>query len=478
MKLLAIIVVLFLGFLLTTKGIPFAFVRVGRLLGFRMTLRPLARKRIERFKRIRRGYVAFVLLLTLFVSSFFLEVLVNHKPIYIRFGDTVAYPALRDLGNHLLPKWDPFVDFIKSSDFGLPGEQQLDYRKFDLCLADPDAEFSTLITAKQDQRRRVEADLADVRLEVAEIREDGDEPEEWMVDELKEADAILAKLDAEVAELQATQSIFAEGGASIVWPIYEHSASKSRLADLEGEAPFPPSLWRPDGRDRWDVPLGTDPAGIDILPIILYGFRTSVSFALMVLILGYSIGVLVGAMMGYYGGWVDILTQRGIEIWSSIPFLFTIMIISAILKPDFWVLVGLLTVLSAWLGITYLIRGEFYREKARDYVHAAVGTGVSDWKVIVKHILPNSLVPVIATAPFAFVGFINALVALDFLNFGLPVGTPSWGALLRVGKEFLTLHPHMTIIPVVALAGTLFMVTLIGEAVREAFDPKVFSRLR
>jgi microcin C transport system permease protein len=124
------------------------------------------------------------------------------------------------------------------------------------------------------------------------------------------------------------------------------------------------------------------------------------------------------------------------------------------------------------------VRGEFYREKSKDYVQAAIGAGVSDWKIIVKHILPNSLVPVVTFAPFGIVAYIGSLVSLDYLGFGLPPGTPSWGALLRQGLENVKFYPHLTIIPVVALAVTLFMVVMIGEAVREAFDPKVFSRLR
>jgi microcin C transport system permease protein len=146
--------------------------------------------------------------------------------------------------------------------------------------------------------------------------------------------------------------------------------------------------------------------------------------------------------------------------------------------PSFGLLVTLMVVLQSWLGITYYIRGEFYREKAKDYVQAAIGTGVADWKIIARHILPNALVPLVTFAPFGIVAYIGALVALDYLGFGLPPGTPSWGALLRQGLENVRFHPHLTIIPTAALAATLYAVVMVGEAVREAFDPKVFSRLR
>jgi microcin C transport system permease protein len=154
------------------------------------------------------------------------------------------------------------------------------------------------------------------------------------------------------------------------------------------------------------------------------------------------------------------------------------MIIASLITPSFALLVALMVVLQSWLGITYYIRGEFYREKAKDYVQAAIGTGVADWKIIVRHILPNSLVPLVTFAPFGIVAYIGALVSLDYLGYGLPPGTPSWGALLRQGLDNVRFYPHLTIIPTTALALTLYAVVMIGEAVREAFDPKVFSRLR
>ena len=155
-----------------------------------------------------------------------------------------------------------------------------------------------------------------------------------------------------------------------------------------------------------------------------------------------------------------------------------IMILASLVQPTFGMLVVMLIVLRSWLGITYYVRGEFYREKSKDYVQAAIGAGVSDWKIITKHILPNSLVPVVTFAPFGIVAYISTLVSLDYLGFGLPAGTPSWGALLRQGLENVKFYPHLLIVPIAALAATLYAVVMIGEAVREAFDPKVFSRLR
>ena len=200
------------------------------------------------------------------------------------------------------------------------------------------------------------------------------------------------------------------------------------------------------------------------------------------------IGVTAGALLGYFGGKLDILGVRLIEIWSSLPFLYTIIIVSSIvvpiylpgrnlvLQPSFWLLIFILTAFD-WMGITYYVRGEFYREKSKDYVGAAISMGASDRSIIFKHILPNALTPIVSFAPFMVVGNIGALVALDFLGFGLPAPTPSWGELIGQGVENLTKW-WLVFFPLAAMFVTLLLIVFIGEAVREAFDPKEYSRLR
>jgi microcin C transport system permease protein len=234
--------------------------------------------------------------------------------------------------------------------------------------------------------------------------------------------------------------------------------------------------------------FGTDDRGRDVMVRLAYGFNISMTFALLVTAFANSTGVAVGAALGYFGGRVDILGQRGIEIWSSLPFLYTIMIVSSIivpiylpgrvafLQPSLWLLVAILAAFD-WMGITYYIRGEFYREKAKDYVGAAIATGVSEPGIMFRHILPNSLTPVVSFMPFEIVANISALVALDFLGFGLPAPTPSWGELIGQGTENLTKW-WLVFYPLGVLFLTLLLVVFIGEAVREAFDPKEFSRLR
>ena len=255
---------------------------------------------------------------------------------------------------------------------------------------------------------------------------------------------------------------------------------------VERNPPHAPSL-------EFQHYLGTDNRGRDMLARLAYGFKISMSFALFLLVVSYTVGITVGAILGYYGGLVDLLGQRVIEVWQTVPFLYTVMILGAalndldvlgerqglpdILQPSFVMLVLVLAVFS-WMGISYYIRGEFLREKARDYVSAAISIGVSNPTIIVKHILPNTLTPVVTFAPFAVVSYISSLVALDYLGFGLPAPTPSWGELMNQALPEFMSKWWMVASPISALFLTLLLVVFIGEAVREAFDPKVFSRLR
>ena len=270
----------------------------------------------------------------------------------------------------------------------------------------------------------------------------------------------------------------AGGGNWVLLPPYPYGPNES-LLDLPGTPPHPPSL---------EHLFGTDDRGRDVLVRLAYGFNTSLTFALLVMLIADGIGITVGAMLGYVSGKLDLLGQRIIEIWSSLPFLYTIIIVSSIvvpvyvpgriqvLQPSFWLLIVILSAFE-WMGITFYVRGEFYREKAKDYVGAAIVTGVSDAAIMFRHILPNALTPVISFAPFTIVANIGALVALDFLGFGLPAPTPSWGELIGQGMENLSKW-WLVFFPLGVLFLTLLLVVFIGEAVREAFDPKEYSRLR
>lgn len=253
----------------------------------------------------------------------------------------------------------------------------------------------------------------------------------------------------------------------VLLPLYPFGPNENLLDETEGNPPHPPSF---------EHLLGTDASGRDVLARIAYGFNVSISFALSVTLISFLIGIVVGALQGFFGGLVDILLHRFIEIWSTLPFFYVIIIVSSLIVPNFILLCIIITLFS-WVGITFYIRGEFYREKSKDYVSAAVAMGSPNRKLIFRHILPNSLTPVISFAPFVIVGNIAALVSLDFLGFGLPPPTPSWGQLMEQGMANIE-YWWLVTFPLAVQFLTLIGIVFIGEAVREAFDPKPYSRLR
>ena len=349
------------------------------------------RRRIRKFRRLKRGYYSFLIIAAAYLLSFFLPILANNVALAVRYNGDFYFPILK---------------FYPASTFGSRAFGEPDYREL------------------RDQFSR-----------------DG-------------------------------------GGNWVLMPPYPYSPNES-LLDQPGFPPHPPSSTHF---------LGTDDRGRDVLVRLAYGFNISVTFAVIVMILADAVGIIVGACLGYFGGKIDLLGQRTIEIWASLPFLYTIIIVSSIvvpvyipgrmqvLQPSFWLLVAILA-LFEWMGMTYYIRGEFYREKARDYVGAAIVAGVSERAIMFRHILPNALTPFISFAPFTVVANIGALVALDFLGFGLPAPTPSWGELINQGMNNLT-RWWLVFFPLGALFVTLLLVVFIGEAIREAFDPKEYSRLR
>lgn len=225
--------------------------------------------------------------------------------------------------------------------------------------------------------------------------------------------------------------------------------------------PAPPSA---------DNLLGTDSAGRDLLARLLYGFRLSVLFALIVAGVCTVVGVLYGAIQGYFAGWTDIAMERFAEIWGSMPQLYMLIIFSALFAPSFGLLVILISAF-AWLGIAAYVRAEFLRNRSLDYVRAARALGLSNWTIIHRHILPNSLTPVVTLVPIEMVGAIGALTSLDFLGLGVPPGTPSLGELLNQGKNNLDAW-WISLSTFGVLVLTLLLLVLIGDALRDALDPR------
>jgi len=357
------------------------------------------RLRLRRFRRLRRGFFSFLILVGAYLLSFLLPFLMNSRAIAVRYDGHLYFPAFR---NYL---YDTF-------EFGRE-DIYLGYEQF------------------------------------GQTDEDG-------APHLGEAD------------YRALQQQFAsqDDGNFAIMPPIPYGPNESFL-DLPGTPPHSPS------RLHW---MGTDDRARDVMVRLAYGYRISISFALVVTTVAYTLGILAGSILGYFGNWIDILGLRFVEIWGTIPFLYTVIILSAVLGPSFWLL-AIIMAAFGWMSITYYIRGEFYREKAKDYAAAAIATGEGNFMIMIRHILPNALTPVITFFPFAVVGAITALVSLDFLGYGLPPPTPSWGEMLKQAKANLTIW-HLVVFPLGAMFITLQLVVFIGEAVREAFDPKVFSRLQ
>ena len=216
--------------------------------------------------------------------------------------------------------------------------------------------------------------------------------------------------------------------------------------------------------------LGTDDQGRDVLARIIYGFRISVLFGLVLTLASSVIGVAAGAVQGYYGGWVDLFFQRFIEMWTSIPTLYLILIISSVLTPGFWILFGILLAF-AWVALVGVVRAEFLRGRNFEYINAARALGVSNSKIMFRHLLPNAMVATLTFLPFILNGSITTLTALDFLGFGLPPGSPSLGELLAQGKNNIQ-APWLGLTGFFVISIMLSLLIFIGEAVRDAFDPR------
>ena len=231
--------------------------------------------------------------------------------------------------------------------------------------------------------------------------------------------------------------------------------------ELPGAAPSPPS-WR-----HW---LGTDDQGRDLLARLIYGFRISVLFGLVLTLASSVVGVAAGAVQGYFGGWTDLLLQRFMEVWSGLPVLYLLIILASIVQPSFWWLLGLMLLFS-WMSLVGVVRAEFLRARNLDYVRAARALGVRNTVIMARHLLPNAMVATLTFLPFILNGAITTLTSLDFLGFGLPPGAPSLGEILAQGKANLQ-APWLGLTGFVVLAVMLSLLVFIGEAVRDAFDPR------
>ena len=424
-----------------------------------LRLDPVTRKRLERFRRIKRGYYSLLILTAAIVLSIFAPYLAESRALFVWYEGRAHFPTFR---------------FYPMSAFGQPpppawptGDLETEYRRLQREWAlDPNR--GNFVVMPPIPWNPYESDF-------------------WYNEVLPEIEAALEQKDRAAAERLARREGLMELAdaiasdklaAMLADPARSPSgtllglARTGALPSLRGlgvTPPTPPDLQRAHY-------LGTDSQGRDVAARLLYGFRISIFFAFFLVFFGQLIGTLVGSLQGYLGGRFDLLSQRLIEILISVPFLYVVIVMAALFTPTFWMLLAIMA-LFQWISITFYMRTEMYREKTREYCLAARSYGASHLRVIFRHLLPNSLTPLVTFTPFAVVSAIFALTALDYLGYGLPAPTPSWGEMIDQA-----LQPQnrtrlwLTLAPFSALTITLVLVVFIGESVREAFDPKQYAR--
>jgi len=332
----------------------------------------LTRRRLENFRRNRRGFWSLWLFLAIFAATLPAEFIANDKPMLVRYDGALYFPMLK---------------------------------------AYPETTFGGVFETEAVYRDPVVQEL---------IEERG-----WMV-----------------------------------WPLIPYSYRTINY-DLGVPSPSPPSA------ENW---LGTDDQARDVTARLIYGFRISVLFGLTLTLFSSIVGVAAGAVQGFFGGLVDLIFQRFIEIWSSLPTLFLLIILASLVEPNFWWLLGLMLLFS-WMVLVGVVRAEFLRARNFDFVRAARALGVGNARIIYRHVLPNAMVATLTFLPFILTGSVTLLTSLDFLGFGLPPGSPSLGELLNQGKNNLQ-APWLAFTGFFTLAIMLSLLVFIGEAVRDAFDPR------
>jgi ABC-type microcin C transport system permease subunit YejE len=448
------------------------------------TLDPDTRRRLQRFRRIKRGYYAFLILLAAIVLAVFAPYLAESRALAVwhdgrLYLPTFEYIEMSRFGQEPPADWD--TGEIETEYFRLQREWQTEralYARERAAVGD-DAAALAAVQAKYPNRGNYvvmplipwnpyQNDFWSNEI-LNEIQLALDRGDRARAERLARRDRLdeLAELirDGRIAALLADPAKSATGRLSGL----ARSGAVPSLAGLGRVPPIAPDA----GRQHY---LGTDSQGRDVAARLLYGFRISIFFALFLVLSGQVVGTIVGSLQGYLGGRFDIVSQRVIEVLIAVPFLYVVIVMAALFQPGFWILLAIMAAFQ-WINITFFMRTEMYREKTREYCLAAKSYGASHMRIVFRHLLPNCLTPLVTFTPFAIVGAIFALTGLDYLGYGLPAPTPSWGELIdqalqteNRSKLWLTLAPFS------ALTITLVLVVFIGESVREAFDPKQYAR--
>jgi ABC-type microcin C transport system permease subunit YejE len=452
-----------------------------------MRLDPVTRKRLQRFRQIRRGWWSFLILMAAIVLSIFAPWLAESRALIVSYQGQWHFPTFQHLpmstfGQKPPPAWDQ--GDIETEYLRLQREWQaerfLHARERAAALAaKADAQALAAIDARYPNR--------DHWVLMPPIPWDPYQNDFWSNEVLFEIQRALAAGDTARAEFIARRDrlheladAIHEGRLAALLADPQKSATGNlvglaksgampSIAHLGQVPPIAPDM----ARAHW---LGTDAQGRDVAARLLYGFRISIFFALFLVLTGQVIGTAIGSLQGYLGGRFDIVSQRLIEVLVSIPFLYVVIVLAALFQPSFWMLLAIMAIFQ-WIGITFFMRTEMYREKTREYCLAARSYGASHLRIIFRHLLPNCLTPLVTFTPFAVVGAIFALTGLDYLGYGLPAPTPSWGELIDQALQVENRRKLWLILaPFTALTVTLVLVVFIGESVREAFDPKRYAR--
>ena len=436
-------------------------------------LSPLTLKQVQRFRAIRRGYLSFLVLLGLMGVAALDNLIVGKRALIVRYEGHLYFPFVTGV--------------LPATTFGLKDKSETDYRELQRQFREQKAANWVLMPIVPYDP------MLDTPEVIAELTErDGlmyqagtnepfngraytvfrDKPEQKRQEWVFRHGQRSGEMRGWDADNEQVEKAVFEKGKRVSYTDY----SDGKAAALESKAGakmftvvYPPS---PPSWTHRHL-LGTTSMGGDVLAILFGGWQQAIIASVLFVTFVFVVGVLAGGMLGYFGGVFDLVGVRLIEIWSVLPFLFIVMIVSSIVSPSLFLLVVIISLFS-WMGTTIYIRTAAYREKARDYVASARLLGAGTGRIIFKHILPNSIAILVTLAPFEVAAIITSLAALDFLGFGLPPEEPSWGRLLHEGTEDFN-YPWIVSSAFVAMTTTLVLVTFVGEAVREAFDPKKFT---
>jgi microcin C transport system permease protein len=420
--------------------------------------------KIAKFKADKRAFISFLVLYTAFIVTLPTELLCNVRPIVLSVNGSLYFPIFKRYSER---------------DFGglLPSEP--DYKS---------KSFKRLLSGVQEPEKPIGQTNNTISIELDNFKEDSlslgmDDFEDEPVEENSLAldmGGFKDEINVSTKELppDSTYKSSKPRDYWMIWPPirydYKYIPNESKVGIVALAAPYETKGYKKGETilSSWvdGHYLGTDDRGRDVLARLIYGFRISLIFGLSLAITGTIVGCMLGGIQGYFGGWIDLIGQRFIEIWGSMPRLYLLIILSSLLTPSLLLLFFILN-LTAWMGIAAYIRAEFLKSRSLEYVKAAKAMGVSNFEIMRRHILPNSLTPVVTFFPFEVTAGILALVSLDYLNLGVPSPSPSMGELLAQGKN--NLQADWIILPTfLTLTITLSLLTFVGEGVRNAFDPK------